>query len=80
MTMSRHFSADVSNEDCILLKESLEILGAKRMIVAHSVQESITPRCDSTVWAIDTGMSRYYAGKLQVLEIINDEEISIISD
>lgn len=80
VTMSRHFSADVGNEDCLMLQESLEILGAKRMIVAHSVQESIAPRCDSTVWAIDTGMSRYYAGDLQVLEIINDEEISIITD
>lgn len=78
--MSRHFSADVSDEDCLLLKESLEILGARRMIVAHSVQESITPRCDSKVWAIDTGMSRYYGGTLQVLEIISDEEISIIAD
>jgi len=78
--MSRHFSEDVSDEDCSMLAESLEILGAKRMIVAHSVQDSITARCENRAWAIDTGMSRYYGGKLQVLEIVDDEEISIISD
>ncbi len=48
------------------------------MIVAHTVQESITARCDEKVWAIDVGMSRYYGGDLQVLEIIDDEIISII--
>jgi Calcineurin-like phosphoesterase len=75
---SRHFSKNVDEEDCEMLQESLSILGAERMIVAHTVQESITARCDEKVWAIDVGMSRYYDGDLQVLEIIDDEIISII--
>jgi len=77
--MSRHFSQDVDEDDCAMLEESLRILGAKRMIVGHSVQDAITSKCNEKVWAVDVGMSRYYGGDLQVLEIVDDEKISIIS-
>jgi hypothetical protein len=77
--MSRHFSEDVDEDDCAMLEASLKILGAKRMIVGHSVQSSITSRCHEKVWAVDVGMSRYYGGDVQVLEIIDDDKISIIS-
>lgn len=76
--MSRHFSEDVDENDCVMLEKSLQILNAKRMIVAHSVQNSITARCDDKVWAVDVGMSRYYGGDLQVLEIIGDGILSVI--
>jgi len=75
---SRHFSADVGTDNCAMLDESLSILGAKRMIVAHSVKETITSYCGDQVWAIDVGMSRYYGGEIQILEIINDEMTSVI--
>ena len=78
--MSRHFSDEVNEEDCELLEESLAILGAKRMVVAHTVQESITARCDEQVWAVDVGMSRFYGGQIQVLEIIDDEILTIIRE
>jgi hypothetical protein len=77
--MSRHFSQDVGEDDCAMLEESLLILGAVRMIVAHTVQDSITSRCGGRVWAVDVGMSRYYGGDVQVLEIVNDETVSVIS-
>ena len=48
------------------------------MIVAHSVQESITARCEEQVWAVDVGMSRFYGGNVQVLEIVDDEKITVI--
>jgi len=76
--MSRHYSENVGEVECAMLDESLKILGAERMIVAHTVQESITARCDQKVWAVDVGMSRYYSGNMQILEIINDEVISVI--
>ena len=76
--MSRHFSNGVGEDDCAMLEESLSILGARRMIVAHTVQESITSYCDDKVWAIDVGMSRYYGGDVQVLEIIDDDLITVI--
>ena len=78
VVMSRHFSEDVGAEECAMLEESLQILGAERMIVAHTVKESISARCDEKVWLVDIGMSRYYGGKLQVLELINDEVTSVI--
>ena len=76
--MSRHFSDDVDEKDCAMLEESLALLDAKRMVVAHSVQDSIIASCDERVWAIDVGMSRYYGGNLQVLEIIDDDIVSVI--
>ncbi len=77
---SRHYSLDVGEDDCAMLRESLNILGARRMVVAHTVQESITARCDEKVWAIDVGMSRFYGGPIQVLEIIDDEKVAVISE
>jgi hypothetical protein len=70
---TRQFSANVTVEDCALLEESLRILNAKRMIVAHTVHAEITPRCDQRVWAVDVGMSRAYGGQVQVLEIVKDQ-------
>ena len=76
---TRRFSADVDAADCAALSESLRILGAKRMIVAHTVHERITPRCDGQVWAIDVGMSRAYrAGVVQVLDIVDDSPPRVI--
>jgi hypothetical protein len=75
---SRHFSDEVGEDDCLMLEESLAILGARRMIVAHTVKDSIASYCDGAVWAIDTGMSRYYGGKLQLLEIIDDATVTVL--
>jgi hypothetical protein len=75
---SRHFSAGAGNEGCELLEESLSILGARRMVVAHTVRPRITPRCQEQVWPIDVGISRYYGGELQVLEIVDDRQVRVI--
>ncbi len=43
------------------------------MIMGHTVQEGgITPRFDGRVWCIDSGMSAYYGGTVEVLEIVGD--------
>lgn len=75
---SRRYSQNVDEADCRMLEESLSILGAKRMVVAHTVHKEITSRCGEMVWAIDVGMSRVYGGKLQVLEIVDDQVIRVI--
>jgi hypothetical protein len=75
---TRQFSSNVSDLDCQSLDESLRILNAKRMIVAHTVHAEITSRCDDKVWAVDVGMSRAYGGDIQLLEIINDEPVAIL--
>jgi hypothetical protein len=75
---TRQFSAAVTPADCDLLEESLTILGARRMIVAHTVHEEITARCDERVWATDVGMSRAYGGRVQVLEIVDDSKLRVL--
>jgi hypothetical protein len=75
---TRQFSSSVDATDCTVLEESLAILGAKRMIVAHSVHNTITEYCDGKVWAIDVGMSRFYAGPIEVLEIVDDEVLTVL--
>jgi hypothetical protein len=77
---TRQFSAGVDAGDCAVLEESLKILGAERMVVAHTVHKEITPRCGDKVWAIDVGMSRAYGGTVQVLEIVNDTTVRAIKD
>lgn len=74
---SRHFAVDW-RDGCAWLDESLSILKARRMIVAHTVQPKITSRCQDRAWAVDVGISRYYGGDLEVLEIIDDHEIKVL--
>lgn len=75
---TRQFSSQVDASDCVLLDQSLAILGAKRMIVAHTVQPTISGYCDDKVWAVDVGMSRYYGGPIEVLEIVDDETLTVL--
>ena len=75
---TRQFSANVTSADCAQLAESLKILGARRMIVAHTVHPEITARCDGRVWATDVGMSRAYGGRVEVLEIDNDSKLRVL--
>jgi hypothetical protein len=56
--------------DCEQLARVLAALDAKRMVVGHTVQASgINAACDGRVWRIDVGMSHFYGGPTQVLEI-----------
>ena len=75
---TRQFSSNVDDRDCAELDESLKLLGASRMIVAHTVHANITPRCDGKVWAVDVGMSRAYGGNIELLEIVNDEVLTVL--
>lgn len=75
---TRQFSANVTSADCAVLNESLKILGARRMIVAHTVHPEITARCDERVWAVDVGMSRAYGGRVEVLEIVDDSRLRVL--
>jgi hypothetical protein len=48
---------------CKQLHRVLEGLGAKRMVVGHTIQKSgITSACNDEVWRIDVGMSSHYGG------------------
>jgi hypothetical protein len=55
-----------------MLKKSLKILRAKKMFVAHTVQENgINTACDGHVVRTDTGISSYYGGKKEAVLIKN---------
>jgi hypothetical protein len=57
-------------EDCASLSNALASLGARRMVVGHTVQEhGISSACDGKVFRIDVGMSKFYGGPVQVLDI-----------
>jgi hypothetical protein len=77
----RHYSDEVDEEDCDLLAEVLDRLGAKRMIVGHTVQtDGITSYCEGKVWCIDVGIADYYGGEVCILEIKGDTVRVISAD
>jgi hypothetical protein len=67
----RDFSQDpVSEEECALLGRALDALGAQRMVIGHTVQKSgISSACGERVYRIDVGLSRFYGGPIQILQI-----------
>ena len=69
---SRHYSDDPDVEDCRLLEDALGGLGARRMVVGHTVRdEGISSACGDMVWRVDVGMARHYGGSPAVLELQN---------
>jgi hypothetical protein len=69
---TRAYSAS-GHEDCDALRDALTRMNAKRMVVGHTVQDAgINSACDGRVWRIDTGLSKYFGGKLEVLELRGD--------
>ncbi len=71
--MLRHYSDGTGPGEWQLLEDTLSILGASRMVVAHTVQPYINPACDEQVWRVDVGLADYYGGPTQVLSIFGDQ-------
>jgi hypothetical protein len=77
---TRVYSTPGAPADCVQLAQALNALGAKRMVVGHTPQpQGITHACDERVYRIDTGMSRFYGGPVQVLEIVGDR-VRVLSE
>jgi hypothetical protein len=69
----RLYSQAPDQTACQTLADTLDSLGAKRMVVGHTPQPSgITSACDDKAWRIDVGMSAHYGGRPQALEIRGD--------
>jgi hypothetical protein len=67
------YSAAPGREECATLNETLEALGAKRMVMGHTPQRNgINAACESKAWRIDCGMSKFYQGPIQALAIEGD--------
>ncbi len=62
-----------SSKACTELGRVLAAVGARRLVVGHTVQhDGVTSACDGRVWRIDVGMSSYYGGQqVMALEIAN---------
>lgn len=70
---TRLYSSSPELTDCAQLEEALAMLGARRMVVGHTPQlNGINAACGERVWRIDTGMSRFYGGPVEVLEIAGE--------
>lgn len=66
----RGYALDDSEPTCARLRTALRRLDADRMVIGHTVQdEGIRAACDARLWRIDVGLSRYYGGPVEVLEI-----------
>ncbi|MEE1673750.1 metallophosphoesterase [Agarivorans aestuarii] len=77
---NRDYGGTMSSSACNQLEETLAELGAKRMVVAHTVQRTVNQACNGKVWRVDVGLSSYYGGKLQAIKITNDSLIQIVED
>ena len=65
---------------CSELAEALAVLGAKRLVVGHTVQPQISCACDCTVFRIDVGLSSAMGGGLpQALEIGTDGAVRVLA-
>jgi hypothetical protein len=64
-------SPEIDDATCQTLGRVLSAVGAKRMVVGHTVQErGISSACQERLFRIDIGLSAYYGKKPpQVLEI-----------
>ncbi|HOX46422.1 MAG TPA: metallophosphoesterase [Myxococcota bacterium] len=80
-TWSRRVSVPKpSKAACARLGEALDALGARRLVVGHTIQEGgISSACDGRVWRIDVGMSRVYGGPVQVLRI-EGRRVEVLKD
>jgi hypothetical protein len=78
---TREYSEEpLPEQACTELYTVLRELGAKRMVVGHTVQKhGVTSACDGKVFRIDVGLSDYYGeNATQCLEI-DGERISVRS-
>jgi hypothetical protein len=63
--------------DCAQVSAALAALGAKRMVVGHTVQDrGINSACDGALWRIDVGMTKVFGGPIQVLDVSAGKPIS----
>jgi len=66
---TRDYSNDPDSSDCAELSATLSLLGASRMVVGHTVQNTANPACNDQVWLMDVGMAAHYGGSPAALEI-----------
>ena len=77
---SRLYSEDETSAACATLSEALAAMGATRMVVGHTVQRGgVTSACGGKLWRIDVGLSHYFGGPIEALEIVGDK-VSVLRE
>ena len=69
---ARAFSDKPKPSDCVELDKTLQLLDADQLVMGHTVHKHIECACDCKAWTIDVGMSRFYKGPIEILEITGD--------
>lgn len=70
---ARTYSAAPGPEECATLDRALVLAKAKRMVMGHTVQRNgANGACGGKAWRIDVGMSKFFGGRPQALEIRGD--------
>ena len=70
---TRDYAEGDEGSICSALRKVLSTVGARRMVVGHTVQAAPTPRCQGAVILLDVGMSAAYGGRAAYMECINGE-------
>jgi hypothetical protein len=71
---TRVYSAEGVAPACSQAAAALSALGARRMVVGHTVQHGgANSACGGAVWRIDVGLSRHFGGPIELLEIRGNE-------
>ena len=71
--------------DCGSLYKTLELLGAKHMVVGHTPQDEVSIHCQDSrrgmsLIAIDTGMSRAYGGVPSAVKIVDGKTMYVFNN
>ena len=67
---SRVYSENPGPNECAMLSSVLASLSAKRMVMGHTVQSGgVSSACDGQAWRIDVGLSHFYGGPTQEVEV-----------
>jgi len=74
----RDYSDEPDAADCALLQETLDLIGAERMVVAHTPHAGVTSECDGKLWDVDVGLAEYYGGTAAVLSY-RQGELAVVS-
>lgn len=70
---SRMYSAAPGPDECAILDKTLALAKAKRMVMGHTVQRNgINSACNDKAWRIDVGMSKFFGGRPEALELKGD--------
>ncbi len=79
-TWSRRFSdGEVSARDCRVLNSVLNKIGAKQMVVGHTVQKGgISSACNKRVWRIDVGLASHYGAKVSQALAIDGDKVRVL--